>query len=302
MMQMPMVTIGLPVFNGEDYLALALDALLAQTYTDFELVISDNGSTDQTQAICERYAAKDTRIRYYRSPVNQGAAWNYNRVFALARGKYFRWTSHDDLCAPTHLERCVAVLEARLEVVLCYPKSIFIDEHGNEVRKHEDGMNLRATKPHERLRNFLPGACNPVFGLIRADVLKTTALIGSYVGSDEILLWQLALRGQFYEVPEYLFFRRYHPRSSVRANPDYRSRTRWFDPKRRQRFHFPLWNHFYRRALSISQVPLQIDEKVLCYIEMAKPYLLHPGWVRYDFVILIQELLGKDPMKKKDLI
>jgi len=302
MLHVPTVTIGLPVYNGEEYLAQAIDSLLAQTFQDFELVISDNGSTDQTQAICERYMAADQRIRYVRSPVNRGAAWNYNHVFALAQGKYFRWTSHDDLCAPTHLERCVAILKAKPEVVLCYPKSLFIDEAGDEVRKHEDGMNFRAIKPHERLQDFLPGACNPIFGLIRMDALKTTSLIGSYVGSDEILLWQLVLRGQFYEVPEYLFYRRYHPRSSVRANPDYRSRTAWFDPTNKQRFHFPRWHHFFRRIVSIHQTPLAPYEKLLCYIEMGKPYLLHPGWIRDDFVVLFQELMQNEPMKKKDFI
>ena len=99
----PRVSIGLPVYNGENFLEFALDSILGQTFQDFELIISDNASTDATESICRRYAAKDSRIRYYRNPNNQGAAQNYNRVFALARGEYFKWAAHDDVCKPNYL-------------------------------------------------------------------------------------------------------------------------------------------------------------------------------------------------------
>ena len=114
----PRVTIGLPVYNGQNYLVETLESLLAQTYTDFELVISDNASTDRTEAICRQYAAGDARIRYYRNDENIGASANYNRAFELGRGEYFKWAAHDDLLAPTYLERCVEVLDANPDVVL----------------------------------------------------------------------------------------------------------------------------------------------------------------------------------------
>jgi glycosyltransferase involved in cell wall biosynthesis len=106
----PKVTIGVPVYNGEKYLAAALDTLLAQSFEDFELIISDNASTDCTEEIARAYAARDGRVRYERSGANRGCAWNHNRVFALARGRYFRWAAHDDLCAPTLLARTVELL------------------------------------------------------------------------------------------------------------------------------------------------------------------------------------------------
>src|SRR5579871_3942080 len=112
------VSIGLPVHNGERYLREAIDSLLAQTYRDFELIISDNGSTDGTEAICRAYAAADPRIRYYREEQNRGCAWNWNRVFALARGEIFKWAAHDDVCAPRLVERCLEALDRCPEAVL----------------------------------------------------------------------------------------------------------------------------------------------------------------------------------------
>src|SRR5436190_12174806 len=97
-MRDPIVSIGLPVFNGERYLRQALDSLLGQDFQDFELIISDNASTDRTAEICRAYVAKDRRIRYYRNESNIGSAPNYRRVFELARGEFFKWCSHDDVC------------------------------------------------------------------------------------------------------------------------------------------------------------------------------------------------------------
>ena len=96
----PRVSVGIPVFNGERFLAETIESILAQTFKDFEIVISDNASTDRTEEICRSYAARDPRIRYNRNDTNRGAAWNHNRVFELARGEYFKWQSHDDFCAP----------------------------------------------------------------------------------------------------------------------------------------------------------------------------------------------------------
>src|SRR5690349_812781 len=94
----PQVSIGLPVYNGEKYLLNAIGSLLKQDFEDFELVISDNASTDKTEAMCHEFAAKDKRIRYHRNETNIGATGNYNRVFRLSNGEFFRWASHDDEC------------------------------------------------------------------------------------------------------------------------------------------------------------------------------------------------------------
>jgi glycosyltransferase involved in cell wall biosynthesis len=296
------VSIGLPVYNGENYLSKAIESILGQTYEDFELIISDNGSTDRTPEIAATYAQIDRKIRYVRSDVNRGAAWNYNWVFALATGKYFKWAAHDDVIAPEYLKRCVEVLDHEADVVLCYPRSLLIDEQDRFIRNVDDGMNLRHSTPHKRLPHFRPGMCNPVFGLIRSDTLQQTSLIGNYPSSDIVLLWELLLRGQFHEVPERLFYRRYHPKSSVRANPDYRSRAAWFDPHRRRIFYLPTWHQVFKFARAIQRVQMDTLLKAQCYGVLAKQFLLHPRWIVRDFALAFQEMLGCSPMlKRQDL-
>ncbi|MBS0016773.1 MAG: glycosyltransferase family 2 protein, partial [Arthrospira sp. SH-MAG29] len=134
----PRVSIGLPVYNGENFIQETLDCLLSQTFDDFELIICDNASTDRTEEICRDYAARDKRIRYYRHPENLGAAKNYNRTFELSTAEYFKWAAHDDLYAPEFLERCVEALDTHPSTVLCYPQEYWIDEQGNPLKSHAD--------------------------------------------------------------------------------------------------------------------------------------------------------------------
>ena len=120
----PLVSIGMPVYNGENFVKGALDSILAQTFQDFELIISDNASTDKTKEICQKYAAKDQRITLLCNEKNVGAAKNYNRTFYASSGKYFMWLAHDDLIATEYLERCVEILEQNPSIVLCHIKSL----------------------------------------------------------------------------------------------------------------------------------------------------------------------------------
>lgn len=136
----PRLSIGLPVYNGEEYLAQSLDALLGQTYEDFELVISDNASTDGTRDICRRYAARDSRIRYLGLPRNIGAAPNHNHVFTECRGELFKWASHDDLYARDLLRRCVETLDERPEVILAHSGQAVIDGDGKVKVPYEYGL------------------------------------------------------------------------------------------------------------------------------------------------------------------
>jgi glycosyltransferase involved in cell wall biosynthesis len=134
-----LVSIGLPVYNGERYLAQALDSLLSQSHENLEILIADNASTDASEAICRDFAARDPRIAYHRHPRNLGAAANYNFVFRRARGAYFRWAAHDDICMPRLVERCVAALEAAgPSAVLAYPRTRLIDAEGRVLRDYDD--------------------------------------------------------------------------------------------------------------------------------------------------------------------
>src|SRR2546425_2550054 len=132
--QSPLVSIGLPVYNGENYVREAIESILDQGFADFELIISDNASTDRTGEICREWISRDSRVRYYKSEVNRGLAWNFNRVFELACGRYFLWVSHDDRVGEDYLSRCLEVLERYSGVVLCFSNSNYINETGAVIR------------------------------------------------------------------------------------------------------------------------------------------------------------------------
>jgi glycosyltransferase involved in cell wall biosynthesis len=260
------VGIGLPVRNGERFLQQTLDALLAQSFTDFELVVADNGSTDGTEEICRSAAARDERVRYERSGENRGAGWNFNRAFALTRGEYFKWSAYDDLCEPAFLERCLAALDADPGAVLAYPRTRFIDENGAFVRDHDDNLELRDPTPHARLARVVAGLgyANPVYGVMRSDALRRTRLMGSYASTDYVLLAELAMLGAFVEVPERLFLRRLHPEMSRAVNPDAASVAAWYRPGAGSRFSAEAWRLCYEHVRAIGHVPLSPWERLRC--------------------------------------
>ncbi len=239
----PRVTIGLPVYNGAAYLAAALDSLLAQTFTDAELVVVDNGSTDATPALLAEYARRDARVRIERSPENRGAAWSHNRCVELARGELFRWATHDDASAPEYVARCVAALDANPEAVLARPRAIEIDEAGHTLFEHEDALDCSQSEPHARFAEVMlqRHPCFDVYGVVRTAVLRRTALIGRYPSSDRVLLAELALAGPWVRVPEPLFLHRQHMERSVKKYPNRRERALWFDPSLAGKLQFPLW-------------------------------------------------------------
>jgi glycosyltransferase involved in cell wall biosynthesis len=108
---MKKITIGMPVYNGAQYLSAAIESILAQSYGDFDLLISDNASTDGTEEICRTYGKNDQRFRYIRQPQNVGAAANHNLLVSMTDSLYFKWAAHDDLLAPGFLATCVDVLD-----------------------------------------------------------------------------------------------------------------------------------------------------------------------------------------------
>ncbi len=268
----PLVSIGLPVFNGENFLAQALDAILAQTFTDFELIISDNASTDTTADICQAYAAKDSRIRYSRSDVNRGASWNFNNVFRLSRGKYFAWAAHDDLHHPSYFEKCVAVLERSPSVVLCFARTTFVDENNKELREYKYPIDVQNVSKRRLFLHFASSGhiVHEIFGVIRSDVLRKTPLIGGYVGSDLILLGRLALLGQFHQVSECLFQHREHTGRSTLSTGGVEGFTQWYDSSRSGKFVMPHWRRLFENAKSVLTHPMKISEKMACLLDLCR--------------------------------
>jgi glycosyltransferase involved in cell wall biosynthesis len=233
----PLVTIGVPTYNGGRFLEATLESLLAQTVDDIEIVISDNGSTDDTEAICRRYAARP-EVRYERSSTNRGAAWNYNRVLEVARGELFKWAADDDLCEPEFVEACVAELDRAPEAVLAWPRTRLVDEDDRPIGEFDDSdLDLREADPIARLAQVLDHRIewHPVFGVIRSSALRRTAGIGAFVYADIALLAELALLGEFHQVPGELFVRRYHDGRSLVANPSFEEHAAWYDPARSTR-------------------------------------------------------------------
>ncbi|MDD5458523.1 MAG: glycosyltransferase family 2 protein [Phycisphaerae bacterium] len=281
---LPKVTVGMPVFNGQSYLRESLDSLLGQSFGDFELIISDNASTDLTGQICEQYAAVDKRIRYYRSEKNFGAARNFNRLVELARGIYFKWAAHDDICDPAFLEKNIQALDEDKSASIAYARTAIFDERCNKQSEYKDGLNLTQDSPHERFGILLEkmrrgNECHPVFGLMRIGMLRRTGLIRPYVSSDEVLLGELSLRGKFREMPEYLFFKRQHSNRSMTAFISLRSRSAWFDPKNKGKLQLHKWRMLADYIDSVRRASIAQSEKWLCYLAISKwaafktPYL-----------------------------
>ncbi|NIA30315.1 MAG: glycosyltransferase [Actinobacteria bacterium] len=289
MNSIPKLSVGIPVYNGEEFLELALDSILDQTFTDFEVVISDNASTDRTEEICRSFIAKDDRIRYFRNEENLGASRNYNRVFELSRGEYFKWAAVDDLCAPDYFLRCVHILDSRPDVVVCYPRTKIIDQHGQVLEEYDDGLNLQSDSAFERFRQFVRTAreCNAVFGVIRSSVLQRTRLIENYNGSDIILLAELSLYGKFYELADYLFFRRTHPQCSSNLQTPEETLV-WFDPAQKGKFHFRTWKHSRGYFSSIRKAPLSTKEKMRLFVES----LRYMYWKKSDLSAEIKQIFA----------
>lgn len=260
----PKVSIGLLVYNGERYLAETINSILGQTYQDFELIISDNCSTDGSGEICRRYAERDSRVRFFPGEINRGAAWNFCRVFELARGPYFRWAPADDLFAPESVAACVEVLDAHPDAVLCYPKTILIDGAGAVIRPYDDNLDLRSDSPVERFRMAAHqmGLVNVMYGLMRTEQVGRTRLIRHYPGADIIFLLELTLYGKFIEINRPLFFRRMHEQASSSMKSALPQLQAYLDPSRKGRFFANRWQTLSDQAIAVLRGPLRLDEKV----------------------------------------
>jgi glycosyltransferase involved in cell wall biosynthesis len=215
-MKKPALSIGLPVYNGERYLSKALDSLLGQDFEDFELIISDNGSSDQTEAICRDFARKDRRIRYVRSDENRGLTWNFRRVVEVSEGEFFKYAAYDDECYPTMLRRCMEVFRVGdPTVALVYALSERIDENSRVIpQKHGfnwDRVATSAKTPHVRLAHIIWRALHGQahYGVIRASFLRRARPYGC-ITADWMLLAELGMMGKILEVPEVLFRLRVH--------------------------------------------------------------------------------------------
>lgn len=285
------VAVGVPVYNGENYLDEALTALRRQTLSDITVVISDNASTDGTAEIAKLHVADDERLTLVHQPTNVGAAPNYNATYAAAPPTdYFCWLAHDDLPKPGYLAACVAALDADPAAVLAFTWTERIDATGNQISRAPPRPRLGSTEPATRLADAIDrhNTNHPIFGVIRRTALHRTGLHRSYTGSDRTLLAELALLGRFVEVPELLFSVREHPGRSVRAKTSWRRQTReaWFDASREGRIVFPRWRRVRDFATSVAASPLSSTERRHAYTAIGR-WLLDGNWKTLVFDVAV---------------
>lgn len=281
----PRVSIGLPVKNGGGYLVETVDGLLAQTFEDFEIVIADNASTDGTERVCREYAARDPRVRYHRSDVDRGVMWNFGRVVPLSRGEYFKWASHDDLHAPTFLERCVEVLDADPSVVCCHTRTRKIDGDGEPLpgaadpTLESDGGAL--PRASDRFRDVVLHANYGVrsYGVIRREPLLACLPLLPVYGSEKVLMAEIALHGRYHDVDEELFFERIHVAAS-RSLETKEAQQAFADPRRLGLPTFPRLRLLGGYLRAIRRAPIGARERARCLAVVGRYLFQVEKWSR----------------------
>ena len=300
MYSMPAVSVGLFVYNGERFIEDAVNSILNQTFTDFELIISDNASTDRTGEIAEAYAKRDDRIRYYRSEKNMGAGWNARRVYELATGKYFKWVAVDDLIEPDLLRRCVEVLESDPGCVVAYARTKQVDENGNFIENYITPTATNSSDPIVRFGEMLliNHYCYQIYGVMRISALRQLPPQGVYVNGDRVLLARMSLLGRFYEVPEHLFISRQHSGQSTKTLPARLTQPRfrltnqcgvlpgpeWWDPAKTRTISFPEFRLLREYFLSIHRARLRAGQRLRCYSLLLT-------WIKIRHRKMIKDLL-----------
>jgi glycosyltransferase involved in cell wall biosynthesis len=280
---------GLPVYNGEKYVADSLEALLGQSFTDFELIISDNASTDSTGDICRRYEKQDSRVRYFRQPQNIGLASNVNFIVGQARGELYKEAAHDDLYARNLLESCVQALDEYPQVVLAHSWTAIVDGSGNVTEAYKYPLTTATSRAPERFRSMLfDSGGDDDYGVMRMDVRRRIALMGSHHHADRTITAEIALHGPFYHVPEWLYFRREHPGQNGQA--PMRRRCASMDPRRADRWRHPaarLYGEYVWAYVSaIWHAPLSVADRRECYRYLVQWLVGHkrPGAAQDELV------------------
>ena len=276
----PLISVGLPVYNAAAYVAKAIESHLGQSYSNLEVVISDNGSFDATRDICESYAARDSRVRYFREERNRGLSWNHARVFALSTGAYFRWAGADDIPSADLVEDSFRLLQATPGAVLCVPHTKNIDESGALTAVLPRTLDLQMADPVARARAVLTRHYQMVFlqGLMRRDALMATCRSWDYFGWDFILLLELALLGRFAQTETSFLLRRIHSGQSSRVQRDARKGVSTIEPGFAARFVFPHWRWQVERLRAVWRSGLSAKQKLGLSVFLGR----HTWWSRED--------------------
>lgn len=262
---MPQVSFGMPVYNGEHYVAQAIESVLNQDLDDLELSISDNASTDETAAIVESYARHDGRIRYERQPRNRGGAWNFDRVFEMSSAPYFTWICADDWKAPDFASATLSAMsEAGPDVAVVYTRTHLVDADGVFLDSlNDDRLGLDHPEAHVRVGRLLHAQASPLFyGLIRSELLATTRGFSRSIAPDIVMLVELACRGSLVLVDRVGFFQRRHPAQMSAQNE---RQMEFYKPGGSARFAFQHNRVNLEIARGIRSGNLAWNEELRCY-------------------------------------
>ena len=257
--RLPRVSFGLPVWNGEATIRRCLDSLLAQDFTDFEVVVSDNASTDETSQILDEYAARDPRIRVSRNQENIGQIENVNLVFRQSRGEYFRWIGVTDWLEPHYASRCVEALDADPGAILVTTYFRIHQEDGTSRYEEYRGERVDSERPERRFARMLwfyqagDAKYDPIYSMMRRDALERTHLVWMMDWGDRMMGAELALLGRFLHLPECLAHR---IKGSSEQHSDYEELLRRYHPTRYRELPAPPWRIFKGLLSIIRAAPL----------------------------------------------
>ncbi len=214
-MSNPKLTVGIPVYNGQDSLGKCLDSILAQTFTDFEVMILDNASTDGTPELIRRYAERDSRIKWAQNRSNLGQSVNSYRLMYGTTTEFYALVHADLQWKPTFAEKCLEALEKDQEAVVAYPQCQFVDEKYNNLDLYRDTVNFAENDLCQRFVNVVTGLgwCTAWHGVMRTDILHIQYYISELLNNgnpagDNLILAALALHGKFVQVEEPLLIRK----------------------------------------------------------------------------------------------
>jgi glycosyltransferase involved in cell wall biosynthesis len=257
----PLVSLALPVYNGERFLSSCLQSLVEQTYDHCEIIISDNASTDGTQAICREFVRRNPRMRYVRAERNRGAAWNHNRVLELAHGSLFKWCGADDTIEPRFIEACVAALTEHTDAVLAYPRTLLIDDAGEVVDRTSTHLAVDSPDRVVRFGHLLSAlhmTHNAFYGVMRTDAVRRVRPLRAMLAADRCLLAELALAGRFVDVQENLLLRRQHHANVRRSATQERDH---YDPERWRPLRARELGALRAHVVSVLRSPLDVKTK-----------------------------------------
>lgn len=280
-MSTPRVTIGLPLYNGQRFVAQTLDSLLAQDFADFEIVVSDNASTDHSVAVVEGYTQRDARVRLVRQPVNLGANGNFSAVVHEARGEYFKWATCSDLCNPGFLRACVDLLDGQPQAVLAAPRTFIFTDDPSQAQAYPHDIEVRDSRPSQRFIrvNQTLKLNNAMNGLIRTAALRQLRPpIDHYIKADLVMISCLAMQGEFHIAEGAHFLRRMDPETATSLMSVEDDRKHHY-PVMSAKALLPTWRLYLGWLRYVRQAPVPPQER-----RAAMAHVLHMGkWERSSF-------------------